>query len=81
MRISSPGIIVKLLLNRVDISGRHRYTYSSTKEVPDLRNWGKGSVFVISAAAAAASVLWIAARGATPVSAAGQDISGRIGQT
>jgi hypothetical protein len=43
-----------------------------------LRNWGKGSVIVISAAAAAASILWMATRSVTPVSAAGQDTAGRI---
>jgi hypothetical protein len=43
-----------------------------------LQNWGKGSVIVISAAAAAAGILWMAARSATPVSAAGQDTAGRI---
>jgi hypothetical protein len=43
-----------------------------------LRHWGKGSVIVISAAAAAAIVLWASAKSATPVSAAGQDTAGRI---
>jgi hypothetical protein len=43
-----------------------------------LQHWGKGSVIVLSAAAACAGLFWVAARTATPVAAAGQDAAGRI---
>jgi hypothetical protein len=43
-----------------------------------LQYWGRAGVIAISTAAAAAGLFWMVTRNATPVSAAGEDVAGRI---